>query len=126
MAVETFGSTDETLRPHTRAFVIYDRTTGEVLHVHRSVSFSNNPPAREEPEVRARQLARNISSNAEVIEVDAKEIDQRQQTVRVNVATGRLVAIKARASGKRKKSSGRRFSGSRRSSSVKQSKRRKR
>jgi hypothetical protein len=121
MTIEIFASTDQTLHPHTRAYVIYDKTTGEVLHVHRSVSFPKSPPPREEPEVRARRLARNVSANADVIEVEKHEISQRQP-VRVDVAKRRLVAIKASES---KKSNRSKSSSSRRRAGVNKSKRRK-
>jgi hypothetical protein len=90
MTIGMLGSTDPTLQPRTRAYVIYDKTTGEVLHVHRSVSFPKNPPAREEPEARARRLAGKVSANADVVEVAANELNGRKP-VRVDVATRRLV-----------------------------------
>jgi hypothetical protein len=122
MTIGIFGSTNQTLRPHTRSYVIYDKSTGAVLHVHRSVSFQKSPPPREEAEVRARRLARNVSANADVIEVDEHEINQRQP-VRVDVAKRRLVAIKASKSKKPNRS---KSSSSRRPASIKGSKRRKR
>jgi hypothetical protein len=125
MTIGIFGSTDQTLRPHTRAYVIYDKATGEVLHVHRSVSFPKSPPPPEGPEIRARRLARNVSANADVIEVEEHEINQRQP-VRVDVAKRRLVAIKASTIGKSKTSDRSKPSSSRRRASVKKSKRRKR
>jgi hypothetical protein len=84
------GSTDPSLQPHTRAFVVYDRTTGEVLHVHRATHFATSPPAREEPEVRARRLAGNASADVEVLEVDHSALNHKKP-VRVDVATRRLV-----------------------------------
>jgi hypothetical protein len=120
MTVGIFASTDQTLRPNTRAYVIYDKTTGEVLHVHHSVSFPKSPPPREEPEVRARRLARNLSANADFIEVDVHEISQRQP-VRVDVAKRRLVATKSSTIGKRKKSNRSKSSSSRRRASVNKS-----
>ena len=86
------GSTDPSLKPHTRAFVVYDKTTGEVLHVHRSISFATSPPAREEPQARARRLAGRASAEVEVMEVDDNTLNHKKP-VRVDVATRRLVVV---------------------------------
>ena len=86
------GSTDPTLKAHTRAFVVYRKTTGEVLHVHRSVSFATNPVAREDPEARARRLAGGASADVEVVEVDDNALTHKKP-VRIDVATRQLVVV---------------------------------
>jgi hypothetical protein len=91
MAIGILGSTDPTLIPKTRTFLIYDKTTGQVLHVHRSVSFPKSPPSREEPEARARRIAQKAAENADVLEVDPSEVDGKKSG-RVDIATLRLVA----------------------------------
>jgi hypothetical protein len=88
MSIGMGGSTDPTVLAQTRAFVVYDTTTGEILHVHRSVTFPENPPGSQEPEARARRLA---GANADVVEVDPDEINHRRP-VRVDTATRRVVA----------------------------------
>ncbi len=92
MTIGFLGSTDPSLKPHTRAFVVYDKTTGEVFHVHRATSFATSPPAREGPEARARRLAGKASADFEVMEVNNSEINH-TKPVRVDVATLRLVVI---------------------------------
>jgi hypothetical protein len=88
MSIGMGGSTDPTVLAQTRAFVVYDTATGEILHVHRSVTFPENPPGGPEPEARARRLA---GANADVVEVDPDEINHRRP-VRVDIATRRVVA----------------------------------
>jgi hypothetical protein len=87
------ASTNPTLVPQTRAYVIHDTKTGEILHVHRSVTFPNTPPGGEKPEARARRAAGISSAKAAVIEVDADKINTRNP-LRIDVATKRLVASK--------------------------------
>jgi hypothetical protein len=92
MTTGPLASTDPSLTPRTRTFLVYDRATGEVLHTHRATRFAANPPDREAPEARARRMAGQASADVEVIEVDEGEINQRKP-VRVDVATGRVVVI---------------------------------
>jgi hypothetical protein len=85
------SSTDPTLQPQTRAYVVYDKRTGEILRVHRSVTFPKSPPPREKPEERARRLAGTAAEHADVVEVAPNEINDKKP-LRVDVVTRRLVA----------------------------------
>jgi hypothetical protein len=59
----------------TRVHVVFDRTTGDVLHVHETVVFPNTPQGRETPEARALRLAgASETENLEVVEVDPAEV----------------------------------------------------
>jgi hypothetical protein len=80
------SSTNPSLKPQTRVYIIFDKTSGEILHVHRSVIFHHR---RAEHDTVARRLA-NKSANADILEVEEKEANQRKP-LRVNVSTRRLV-----------------------------------
>jgi hypothetical protein len=55
----------------TRVYVVFDRATGEVVHVHETVVFPNTPQGRESPDARALRLAGATGSeNLDVVEVD--------------------------------------------------------
>jgi hypothetical protein len=59
----------------TRVHVIFDRTSGEVLHLHETVVFPNGPQSHETPEARARRFAGATGSdNVEIVEVDPAEV----------------------------------------------------
>ena len=92
MTIGFSGSTDPSLQPSTRAFVVYDRATGQVFHVHRATTFATNPPIREEHAARARRMAGKASADVEVLEVDNAEITHKKP-IRVDVATLRLVVV---------------------------------
>jgi hypothetical protein len=86
-------STDRNIVATVKAYVVYDRQTGDVLHIHHSVTFPHAHPTGESPETRALRLAgRKAGSNAAVLEVDPTEIDHRHP-IRVDVAHGRVVRI---------------------------------
>lgn len=86
-------STDPKLVATTRAFVVYDKATGEVLHVHHSVDFGTGTPARETPEARALRLAgHRAGQNAEVVEVNPGEV-QHAHKMRFDSASGKIVRL---------------------------------
>jgi hypothetical protein len=86
-------STDQKLVATSRAFVVYDRMTGEILHVHHSLDFGTGVPACETPEGRARRLAgRRAGPNAEIVEVDPAEVRHRER-MRVDIASRKVVRI---------------------------------
>jgi hypothetical protein len=88
-----FRSTDPKLMATTRAFVLYDKATGEVLHVHHSHEFGACAPARETPEARALRLAgRRAGANAEVVEVNPAEVQHRGK-MRFDSASGKIVRL---------------------------------
>ena len=67
-----------------RAHVVYDRKSGQVLHVHETVTFPNGAPTQETPEARAMRLAgASRSPDAEVIEVDPAAVKGHHR-IRIN------------------------------------------
>ena len=84
-------STNSTPAPIVRAFLVYDKVTGEILHVHRSITFSRAEHG-EKPEERALRVAGHTSTGkAGVIEVDPKDINH-AKPVRVDVASQKLTS----------------------------------
>jgi hypothetical protein len=72
-------TTDSRIVPKSRSYVVYDRNTGDILHVHHQVTFPNRAALREAPEIRARRLAGSkAGTNAEVLEVETAEVDHRR------------------------------------------------
>ena len=84
-------STDPSLVPSSRAYIVYDRTSGEILHIHHAVDFGNAAAVREQPEARARRLAgTKAGPHADIIIVNSDEVNHREPK-RVDVATGKVV-----------------------------------
>jgi hypothetical protein len=91
-------STNSRLVLSSRAYVVYDATTGDVLHIHHAVTPAHVTPAREDDVARARRLAgKKAGANAQVLEVDPAELRQghiridpaKRTVIRENAATGR-------------------------------------
>jgi len=57
-----------------RCHIVYDKATGDVIHIHHSVEFENGAPVREDAVTRARRLAGKAGAHAEVIEVDPSHL----------------------------------------------------
>lgn len=86
-------STDPKLVATTRAFLVYDKATGEILHVHHSVDFGTGAPQRETPQQRALRLAgRKAGEHAEVVEVDPADVLHRDK-MRFDLASGKIVRL---------------------------------
>jgi hypothetical protein len=83
-------STDPRLKPSSRAFVVYDQKTGDVLHIHHAVDFGSGAPSRESHEARARRLADAAGAAAGIIEVSSDDVNHRQAK-RVDVASGKIL-----------------------------------
>ena len=83
-------STDPRLEATLRAFVVYDRRTGDVLHVHYAVDFGNGVPSRESHEARARRFAGTAAAEAAIMEVSPDEVNHRGAR-RVDVASGKVL-----------------------------------
>jgi hypothetical protein len=77
----------------SRAYVVYDRTSGEILHIHRSETFPQGAPLRETPESRARRFAGSkAGENAAVIEVDPADVNHRNpRGIRIDTVTLKVV-----------------------------------
>jgi hypothetical protein len=71
----------------TRVHVVFDRTTGEVLHVHETVVFANTAQGHETPEARALGLAGAAElENLDVVDVDPAEV-RGPHRIRIDPAT---------------------------------------
>jgi len=91
----TQQSTDPRIASQSRAYVVYDRTTGEILHIHHSVSFPDGAPIHEAPETRARRLAGNkAGANVDVLEVESDEVNH-GKPIRINTIN-RVVVTEAK------------------------------
>lgn len=77
----------------SRAFVVYDKTTGEILHTHRSITFESRHD-RETPERQARRHAGSKAKDAAVLEVDPSEI-QDVGSYKVDVANMKLIRLRS-------------------------------
>jgi hypothetical protein len=86
-------STDRNIVATVKAYVVYDRHTGDVLHIHHSITFPHDRTTGESPETRALRLAgRKAGSNAAVLEADPTEVDH-GKSIKVDVAHGRVVRV---------------------------------
>jgi hypothetical protein len=85
-------STNTRIVSHCRAYVVYDTATGEVLHVHHSVTFPHGAPMREKPEARALRLAGNkAGASAQVLEVEGAEVNHRDP---IRIDTAKRVVVR--------------------------------
>jgi hypothetical protein len=86
---------DSRISAYSRAHVVYDKTTGEILHIHHTVSFPHGAPIHEPPETRARRLAgKAAGDNTDVLEVEPDQVNHdnpiRIDTVnRITVSAGK-------------------------------------
>ena len=86
-------STDSTLKSTAHAWVVYNKTTGEVLHIHHEVSFANAEPPSEDPTARALRLAGlTAGANIAVLETDPAKVGSRAP-IKVDTATNTITAI---------------------------------
>lgn len=84
-------TTDTRLVPTARAFVVWDKATGEIVHVHHCVTFASGADERESPQARARRMAgAKDGADVEVLEVDPTAINHRRP-IRVDPATRTIV-----------------------------------
>ncbi len=75
----------------SRAHVVYDRTTGEVLHIHHTVEFPHGAPTTETPDSRAlRLVGKQTDPNVAVLEVEPAEVS-RPHPIRIDPQTRKVV-----------------------------------
>lgn len=90
---DDWEATQSDVRPQTRAFVIYDKASGDVLHVHRSIAFGKSSRTGEEaPEDRAWRMAGDaaIKKRAAILEVKPSQVDFGAK-LRVDLESKKLV-----------------------------------
>jgi hypothetical protein len=70
-------STSAEIVSKTRSFIVYDRVTGAVLHVHHAVEFANGMAGLETHESRARRFAAAKPAEvSDILEVSTDHFDQ--------------------------------------------------
>ena len=74
---DTPQSSDPGIVSTSRCYVVYDKSTGDAIHIHHSVEFENGAPIQEDAMKRARRLAGKAGAHAEVIEVDPSHLPRR-------------------------------------------------
>ena len=84
-------TTDSTIKSASRAYVVFDKGTGEIIHVHYAVTFSSDVPTSERPEARALRLAGVTSgANLDVLEAEPARVNN-LKPMKVDVASRRIV-----------------------------------
>jgi hypothetical protein len=69
-------TTDGAIKSTSRAYVVFDRGTGEIVHVHYAVTISSDLPVNEKPEARALRLAGVPSgANVDVLSVESAQVN---------------------------------------------------
>src|SRR5262245_59051304 len=80
-------------RESERVYVVYDRRTGDIVHVHRVWTFSGGTSmAVEDEEARALELARQFGQRSDLRVLQTAKFD-RQLQQRVDTKTGKLIAV---------------------------------
>ena len=84
-------TTDSTIKTTSRAYVVFDKGTGEIVHVHYAVTFSSDVPAREKPEARALRLVGATSgANLDVLATEPAKVNT-LKAMKVDVANRTIV-----------------------------------
>ena len=82
----------------TTIHVVYNAKTGAIAHVHRIVMHRGaTPVSREEEEARALEMASRFGHSQKNLRVVRAEKFDRSQPLRVDIKTGRIVAVKKTA-----------------------------
>jgi hypothetical protein len=87
-------SSDPRIVSTSRCYVVYEKETGDVIHIHHSVEFQNGPPVQEDAVKRARRLAGKAGAHAEVIEVDPAHLP-RVKKFRIDPKTRTIIQDRA-------------------------------
>jgi len=70
-------STDSTIKSTSRAYIVYDKATGEIALVHHAITFSNGLQPAEKPEAAALRLSgAPNAANYLVLDADAAEVNK--------------------------------------------------
>lgn len=95
MTYASLQTTDLKLAPTARTFVVYDKKSGKVLHVHHHVSFGHEHKMLETAEAHALRVSgKRAGPNAAVLEVEATDVSGGKH-VKVDVKRGKVVHIGA-------------------------------
>jgi hypothetical protein len=86
-------STDSRIVSTSRCYVVFDKATGDVIHIHHSVEIMHGAPAQEDAMKRARRLAGRAGVNAEVIEVETALLKPREK-IRIDPAKRKVILEK--------------------------------
>lgn len=69
-------STEPRIQSISRAYVVYEPASGDILHIHHAVEIVGGPPPLEPPRERALRLAGVVGRNdVEVLEVGSAEVN---------------------------------------------------
>lgn len=89
-------STDNQIVARTRAYIVHDRATGKVLHVHYSTTFGHAENGSETPEARALRLSGvEATVKAAVLEVEPTEVSH-GRPIKVDLVHQRVVRLSAK------------------------------
>lgn len=84
-------TTDSTIKSTSRAYVVFDKGTGEIIHVHYAVTFSSDLPVSEKPEARALRLAGAASgAHVDVLATEPVKVNT-LKPMKVDIASRTLV-----------------------------------
>ncbi len=93
MRIESRGDTPPV--EYVDAVVLYDRSSGEIVHIHRVVTFKGaTHPGRDAVAKEARTLAERVgksTQNADVLPCEDLDFLQSDKEYKVDVATRKLV-----------------------------------
>jgi hypothetical protein len=87
-------STDSRIVSTSRCYIVFDKATGDVIHIHHSVEIKNGAPVQEDAMKRARRLAGRAGVNAEVLEVEPAQLKHRGK-IRIDPAKRTIIWEKA-------------------------------
>jgi len=84
-------TTDSTIKPSSRAYVVFDKSSGEIIHIHHAITFSADLPTSEKPEARALRLAGAPAGvSVDVLEVESARINN-LKPIKVDTASRAIV-----------------------------------
>jgi len=84
-------TTDSTIKSTSRAYVVFDKGTGEIIHVHYAVTFSSDVPTSEKPDERALRLAGAAAgAHVDVLATEPAKVNA-LKSMKVDVANRTIV-----------------------------------
>ncbi len=84
-------TTDGAIKSASHAYIVFDKSSGEIIHIHHAVTISADLPTSEKPQARALRLAGAPAGLlVDVLEVESTRINN-LKPIKVDIASRTIV-----------------------------------